>query len=152
MSELFLFIATKTTADPVIPPRSLDLGRRVSNAFRASAGGRLTVGDLKLRPNGSAIPGHLLCNGDAVSRISFPELFGFLGVSEGPGNGTTTFNLPDYLGVPLEVPPTAPAQTVTESGTVESDEVITEPTAPGETGGTEGGNVQTGGRPRPNEP
>lgn len=154
MSSLFIFIATKTTADIALPTQArdqADYNRRVKNAFVAQNGGKLTVGDLKLRPNGNAIPNHLLCDGSAISRISFPELFRFLGTSEGAGDGSTTFNLPNYLGAPLAVPAEAPAQTVTESGTVTSGETITQPTGGGETGGTDGGNIVSGGRPTPNK-
>lgn len=45
---------------------------------------------------GSAIPsGYLLCNGQAVSRASYKELFAVIGVAFGSGDGSTTFNLPD---------------------------------------------------------
>ena len=40
----------------------------------------------------------LLCDGAAVNRTTFADLFTFLGVFYGNGNGTTTFNLPDYRG------------------------------------------------------
>ncbi len=152
MSTMFVFICAKTTADTVLPVHARDQGeynRRVSNAFRAQSGGRLAVGDLKLRPIGNSIANHLLCDGSAVGRTDFPELFRLLGTSEGAGDGSTTFNLPNYLGAPLTVPATAPAQTITESGTISSGVPVTEPTEPGETGGTELGNVVSGGRPRP---
>lgn len=149
MSAIYCFICVKTTPDVVLPTQAsnqADYNRRISNTFRAQAGGKLQVGDLKLRPNGNAIPNHLLCDGSAISRLSFPELFAFLGVSEGSGDGSTTFNLPNYLGSPLAVPATAPPQTV-ENGTVSSGTPVTQPTAPGETGGTSGGNVVSGARP-----
>lgn len=150
MSELFVFICTRTTAATIVPPSASlpDLNRRVTNAFRANTGGVLTVGDLKLRPNGLPIPNHLLCNGVAVSRIAFPDLFAFLGISEGPGDGSTTFNIPNYVGVTLAVPATVPEQTVTTGGTVTSTDAPppTEPTTSGETGGVEGVNVISGGR------
>lgn len=152
MSVLYVFIATKTTADVALPTQARDqseYNRRVKNAFVAQNGGKLIVGDLKLRPNGNAIPNHLLCDGSAVSRTSFPELFRFLGTSEGAGDGVTTFNLPNYLGAPIEVPATAPIQTVSENGTVDSGVTVTEPTEPGETGGTEDGNILSGGVSRP---
>lgn len=45
---------------------------------------------------GSAAPsGTLLCNGAAVSRTTYANLFGAIGISFGPGNGTTTFNIPN---------------------------------------------------------
>lgn len=48
---------------------------------------------------GSSIPtGYLLCNGSAVSRTTYSALFVVLGTTYGSGNGTTTFNLPDFRG------------------------------------------------------
>jgi microcystin-dependent protein len=37
-----------------------------------------------------------LCNGDAISRTTFATLFSLIGTTFGAGNGTTTFNLPNY--------------------------------------------------------
>ena len=37
-----------------------------------------------------------LCNGAAISRVTFATLFSLLGTTFGAGDGTTTFNLPDY--------------------------------------------------------
>lgn len=48
---------------------------------------------------GSTAPaGWLLCNGAAVSRTSYPELFAAIGTTYGAGNGSSTFNLPDLRG------------------------------------------------------
>ena len=48
---------------------------------------------------GSTAPtGFLLCNGSAVSRTTYASLFAIIGTNYGAGNGTTTFNLPDFLG------------------------------------------------------
>ncbi|MBI4606045.1 MAG: tail fiber protein [Planctomycetes bacterium] len=43
-------------------------------------------------------PGWLLCDGSEVSREEHARLFGAIGVAHGAGNGSTTFNLPDYRG------------------------------------------------------
>ena len=40
----------------------------------------------------------LRCNGQAVSRTDYPRLFAYLGETYGNGDGSTTFNLPDYRG------------------------------------------------------
>lgn len=37
------------------------------------------------------------CHGQAVSRTTYANLFNRLGVMYGPGNGTTTFNLPNFI-------------------------------------------------------
>jgi microcystin-dependent protein len=48
---------------------------------------------------GSTAPtGYLMCDGSAVLRADYPGLFGVLGTAYGAGNGTTTFNLPDFRG------------------------------------------------------
>lgn len=40
----------------------------------------------------------LLCNGASVSRSLYSKLFNIIGTHFGVGNGSTTFNLPDYRG------------------------------------------------------
>jgi microcystin-dependent protein len=37
-----------------------------------------------------------LCNGDAISRTTFATLYALVGTTFGAGDGSTTFNLPDY--------------------------------------------------------
>lgn len=45
---------------------------------------------------GSTNPaGYLECNGAAVSRTMYPDLFALIGTTYGAGDGSTTFNLPD---------------------------------------------------------
>lgn len=46
----------------------------------------------------AAPKGYLECDGSAVSRTTHARLFGELGVIYGNGDGSTTFNLPDYRG------------------------------------------------------
>lgn len=41
--------------------------------------------------------GWLLCDGSAVSRSTYASLFAAIGTIYGVGNGTTTFNLPDFV-------------------------------------------------------
>ncbi len=48
---------------------------------------------------GSTAPdGWLLCDGSAVDRITYEDLFNVIGTTYGIGDGSTTFNLPDYRG------------------------------------------------------
>jgi len=42
--------------------------------------------------------GYLECNGSAISRTIYASLFSVIGTNYGNGNGSTTFNLPDYRG------------------------------------------------------
>lgn len=48
---------------------------------------------------GAAAPtGWLLCDGSAVSRTTYADLFAVAGVAYGVGDGSTTFNIPDFAG------------------------------------------------------
>lgn len=48
---------------------------------------------------GSTAPaGWLLCYGQAISRTTYASLFAILGTTYGPGDGSTTFNIPDCRG------------------------------------------------------
>lgn len=42
--------------------------------------------------------GYLLCNGQAVSRETYHELYKVIGTTYGSGDGSTTFNLPNISG------------------------------------------------------
>lgn len=45
---------------------------------------------------GNTVPtGYLTCNGAAVSRTTYADLFAVIGTTYGKGNGSTTFNLPN---------------------------------------------------------
>ena len=47
---------------------------------------------------GSTAPQHyLVCDGSAISRVAYPELFTAIGTIYGEGDGSTTFNLPNML-------------------------------------------------------
>jgi microcystin-dependent protein/cytoskeletal protein CcmA (bactofilin family) len=47
----------------------------------------------------SSVPtGYLYCDGTAVSRTTYSRLFTAIGTTFGAGNGTTTFNVPNFLG------------------------------------------------------
>lgn len=55
----------------------------------------LAPGEIMPVGKGSPIPpGFLLCDGAAISRTLYPELFAAIGTNYGAGDGSTTFNLP----------------------------------------------------------
>ena len=58
----------------------------------------IPVGSISLFA-GAALPeGYLLCDGAALSRTVYAELFSAIGTTWGEGDGSTTFNLPDFSG------------------------------------------------------
>lgn len=56
----------------------------------------LITGALLMWPTATAPTGYLLCDGAAYSRIKYRELFAVLGTAYGAGDGSTTFNVPNY--------------------------------------------------------
>ena len=57
------------------------------------------VGDMKVVAYNDVIEdGWLLCDGSAPSRSTYAELFAKIGTTYGVGDGTTTFNLPNFIG------------------------------------------------------
>lgn len=53
-----------------------------------------------IAPTGRAAAptGWLMCNGQAVSRATYAELFNAIGTTYGAGDGSSTFNVPDLRG------------------------------------------------------
>ena len=47
----------------------------------------------------TAPAGWIKCNGAAISRTTYAALFAAIGTVHGAGDGSTTFNIPDYRGV-----------------------------------------------------
>ena len=45
--------------------------------------------------NGAVVTMWAVCNGQAISRATYSQLFGIIGTKFGSGDGSTTFNLPD---------------------------------------------------------
>ena len=56
------------------------------------------VGEIIVFPVATPAAGFLLCDGSAVSRTTYADLFAVLGTSYGAGDGNITFNLPDLRG------------------------------------------------------
>ena len=46
----------------------------------------------------TAPDGFFLCDGSAITRTTYPNLFNIIGITHGQGDGSTTFNIPDYEG------------------------------------------------------
>jgi microcystin-dependent protein len=56
------------------------------------------IGSITAYTLATSPPGWLICDGSPVSRTTYASLFAVIGVTFGPGNNTTTFNLPNYQG------------------------------------------------------
>lgn len=56
------------------------------------------VGSISLFAGTTAPSGWLICDGSAVSRTTYANLFSVIGTTYGSGNGSTTFNIPNLKG------------------------------------------------------
>ena len=55
------------------------------------------TGTILMWPTATAPSGYLYCNGIAVSRATYSALFALIGTTFGAGDGSSTFNLPNYV-------------------------------------------------------
>lgn len=56
------------------------------------------IGTIQMYAGATAPNGWFLCNGQAISRTTYADLFAVIGTTYGSGNGSTTFNLPNLGG------------------------------------------------------
>lgn len=150
MSEFFAYVATKSTAEPSVPARSVSverLSRDISDAFYALQGGYLHVGQLAFFPVQRSVPNHLLCDGREVAKVSFPELYEYLGDSQGTPADADNFVLPDYTGT-FTPATTSDVETATE-GTVSTPvPAVPSPAYNPDSSTPNYGDVDSGGRSR----
>ena len=83
--------ATSTTTNIVDNSTNL-----ATTAFAKSTGA--PTGSIFMWGTASAPTGYLFCNGTAVSRTTYSALFALIATTFGVGDGSTTFNLPNFSG------------------------------------------------------
>jgi hypothetical protein len=106
--------AGTTGSGDITIPSPLDVGDTVTDGTvtwtirKIGSGDGFAIGDIKqIAHNGTIQDGWLECDGRAVSRTMFPDLFDAIGTTYGAGDGSTTFNLPSLqflLGVQSQLP------------------------------------------------
>ena len=90
---------------PIIPDEKLASissdklnGTLPMQALPAAALYHNPIGSVVHYPTDAVPEDYLECNGQTVLRDAYPELFGVIGVTYGPGDSVSTFRLPDYRG------------------------------------------------------
>lgn len=58
----------------------------------------MIIGSIYMFAGNIAPNGFLICDGSAVSRTTYSELFAEIGTTFGAGDGSTTFNIPNLVG------------------------------------------------------
>lgn len=76
----------------------MNAGATAPEWFTASASSPIPSGAIMDYGGTSAPSGWLLCDGSAVSRTTYSDLFTAISTNYGVGNGSTTFNVPDFRG------------------------------------------------------
>lgn len=76
-----------------LDPSSFRVESRTLSAYRFAPPGMLALWATATAPTG-----WLICDGSAVSRTTYADLFAVLSTAYGVGDGSTTFNLPDLRG------------------------------------------------------
>lgn len=87
------------TGTPTAPtPSAGDNSTKIATtAFVATAiAGSILTGEVKMWPTATAPTGYVLCNGAAISRTLYSSLFALIGTTYGVGDGSTTFNVPNF--------------------------------------------------------
>jgi len=69
-----------------------------SIATKADTGSQVPTGAVFHFAMTTAPSGFLICDGSAVSRTTYSDLFTAIGTTFGSGDGSSTFNLPDLVG------------------------------------------------------
>jgi len=59
----------------------------------------MPTGSITMWPTATAPNGWVLCNGQALSRSAYSALFSIIGLTFGTGDGSSTFNVPNYTNL-----------------------------------------------------
>jgi microcystin-dependent protein len=79
-------------------PNQLVMFRATGSVWRWLGAAPVPVGTVNVWGTNTAPTGYLLCYGQAISRSTYSNLFDLVGTTFGVGDGSTTFNLPDFRG------------------------------------------------------
>jgi len=94
-------------ADPIVDPLPLEsfsndnvsvLNEELRKIKAEAATVQIPIGGVILWTTDEAPDNWLFCYGQAVSRSDYDELYDEIGTTYGVGDGSTTFNLPDFRG------------------------------------------------------
>jgi microcystin-dependent protein len=97
-SQGYIYNDVRPTTAPVYISDISQLASSVQVLFAAP------TGMIAMWSTTSAPTGWLFCDGSAVSRTTYATLFALIGSAFGSGDGSTTFNVPDFRGrVPVGV-------------------------------------------------
>lgn len=83
-------------SDRIVAPVPIEAFPVAMGQIYTGAEGGLEIGQIVPMAATTAPAGSLSCDGSAVSRTTYADLFAKIGTTWGAGDGSTTFNLPDF--------------------------------------------------------
>jgi microcystin-dependent protein len=92
------YTVTPASYSGTTPVSASNLNQLQTYIEQAIADITLPVGVVQAYAGATAPTGFLLCDGSAISRSTYSDLFNIIGTTYGVGDGSTTFNLPDLRG------------------------------------------------------
>jgi microcystin-dependent protein len=93
-ADRFVAVKLTSTGQELVVPRV----QLTAVPYAMNAAPSLPAGFMQAFGGSSAPSGWLECDGSAVSRTTYSDLFSAIGTTWGAGNGSTTFNVPDLRG------------------------------------------------------
>jgi microcystin-dependent protein len=85
------------TGTPTAPTASVgNSSTQIATTAFVQANNGSPTGTINMWPTATAPTGFLLCDGTAVSRSTYAALYAVIGSTFGSGDGSTTFNVPNY--------------------------------------------------------
>ena len=139
-NKLYKCIQANGASSTVVAPTDSTYWDQIPTRAQIPPGIVLTFG-------GSTVPeGFLLCNGSAISRSTYAQLFEAIGTIYGAGDGSTTFNLPDLRDRFIEGAGSNALGTYLEAGlpNITGSGVLRVKTSPSDTGDTLGFDYASG--------
>lgn len=90
--------AVVSTLTSLIRTNFIDHESRISDLESATILNGFIVGEVRIWSSSNLPTGFLWCDGSAVSRTTYADLYAVISTTYGVGDGSTTFNLPDARG------------------------------------------------------
>lgn len=96
--QSLVFVLYDDDTHEILPSHQLSGDQAIDEFVPLIEGGVIPLGAIMWFCNQRVPAGYLLCDGSAISRNKYQQLFRAIGTIYGSGDGQTTFNLPNLVG------------------------------------------------------
>jgi len=85
-------------SSPITADRLNHMEDGIEGAWSHGGSGSIAIGSIFQFAGSSAPEDYMICDGGAISRTTYSDLFSIIGTNYGSGDGSTTFNIPNLQG------------------------------------------------------